>query len=181
MDIFCQIKTKLTDQIIDETKNFYILHDGFPLIEGHLLLIPKKHCSCYLTMDLSLRQECSLLKNQIVRFLSQVYTAPVIFEHGEVGQTVEHMHLHFLPTKKSLLPYLQKKANFLKKEAIPYLYYEEKNQQYYFLLPKILPGMLHSILFADLLNRPREGKERLKEAQVWLLKVKDKYALWKKK
>jgi len=39
MDIFCQIEQNLKNQIIDQTENFYLIDDGFPLLEGHLLLI----------------------------------------------------------------------------------------------------------------------------------------------
>lgn len=181
MDIFCQIKEKLAKQIVEETANFYVLHDGFPLVEGHLLIIPKKHFRCFQEMDQSLIEEFQILKKRMISFLKTTYTQPVIFEHGIIGQTVLHMHVHLLPTKKSIRKIINKKAIFIHEGTIPYLFYEENNKKTYFLFKNVQPGMLHSDLFAQLLKRPKNGLERAKESTAWLLKVKHKYSLWKKR
>ena len=47
--IFCY--EKLKDRIIEETKMFFAIKDGYPVTEGHLLVIPKRHVAEY--FDLS--------------------------------------------------------------------------------------------------------------------------------
>jgi len=180
MDIFCKIDKELKNQIIDETDNFYIIHDGFPLIEAHLLLIPKKHLDCYLNLDKKYYSEFSKLKKRIIKFLTENYIEPVIFEHGVIGQTVPHAHLHFLPTKLLIIDYLKKNSRSNKK-SVPYLYFEYHNNSFYFQPKKqIKSGYLH-LIYSKILNRSVNGIERKKDLNIWLNKVNKKYKQWVKK
>lgn len=181
-DIFCQIEEKLKDQIIDQTKNFFLIHDGFPLLEGHLLLIPKKHFNCYLNLPKNLLPEFKRFKKRIQFFLKKNYQEPVIFEHGIAGQTVLHAHLHFLPTDNLVIDQLKNYGQVIEQRIIPYLYFEYQDKNFYFQPKKdIPPGLIHSILYPPLLNRPKIGEERKKDLSQWLLKVKKKYSLWREK
>lgn len=180
MDIFCQIKKNISEQIIDETDNFFLLHDGYPLLEGHLLLIPKKHVDCYLNLNKKLSKEFDLIKSKIIKFLKDNYYEPVIFEHGNAGQTVLHAHLHFLPTKKLISNEVLKFCSEIIKPAIPYLYLEYQNsKQFYSPNSRIKRGLLHSYIYAKILDRPSNGLERAKSLPKWLLSVKSKYLNWK--
>jgi len=181
MDIFCQIKEKLKNQIIDESKNFYLLHDGFPLMEGHLLLIPKKHFDCYLGLDKNLIEEFNLLKKKVIDFLTNYYQKPVIFEHGVVGQTVFHAHLHFLPTDILIKKQIEKVAKATKIPKIPYLYYEVNDKKiYYQPTKKIIPGFFH-YYYALLLDQPKDEIKRSANFKKFLLKVKKNYLKYGKK
>ena len=181
MDIFCQIEKKLDHQVLDQTDNFYLLHDGYPLLEGHLLLIPKQHVDCYFNLDKKLLREFKLFKKKSVDFLKDKYIQPVIFEHGIAGQTVMHAHLHLLPTKKSIKNELKRYGIVRKKPSVPYLYLEYSNKKNY-VKPKrkIIPGLLHT-LYAQILNRPLTGLKRARFSKKWLLTVKKNYALWQKR
>ena len=174
MDIFCQFKEKFPDQIIEETKHFYLIHDGFPLAEGHLMIIPIKHESCFLDIKGQARNEFLSLKERVIEFLTRFYHKPKLFEHGGIIQTVPHAHLHFLPTEKSMLHEILPIANIMKSPKVPYLYYQEDDKEYYF-LPKITlaPGFFHQS-FAKLLNRPTMA-ERQKDGKNWILKIKTKW------
>lgn len=175
-DIFCRIKEKLSDQIIDQTTNFFLIHDGFPLLEAHLLLIPKKHFDCYLNLSKNLLPEFKRFKQNIKSFLKEIYQEPVIFEHGIAGQTVFHAHLHFLPTNKLVIELLKKYAVKTDKKRTPYLYFEYQNESFYFKPKKeIVPGLIHSVLYPMVLNRPKIGERRKKDLDQWLLKVKNKF------
>ena len=181
MDIFCQIEEKLKDQIIDKSKNFYLLHDGFPLMEGHLLLIPKKHFDCYLNLDKNLIDEFNLFKNKVIDFLTKYYQKPVIFEHGIAGQTVFHAHLHFLPTNILITKQIKEVAKVLKTPKIPYLYYEFNNKKkYYQPVKEIIPGFFH-YHYALILNQPEDGIKRRANLKKFLLKVKNNYLKYGKK
>ena len=181
MDIFCQIKEKLNSQVIDETENFYLLHDGYPLLEGHLLLIPKLHVDCYFNLDTKLLKEFNLFKKKSVSFLKDKYRQPVIFEHGLVGQTVPHAHLHLLPTSKLITNQLKEYAETSETPHIPYIYYEYLSSKKYFKpITKITPGLL-TILYAKILNRPTVNLDRANSLEKWLYAVKKNYSIWQKK
>jgi diadenosine tetraphosphate (Ap4A) HIT family hydrolase len=65
---------------------------------GYVLLIPTDHVPCLGAMDKDQIKTISRITTQIVQCLKQEYQKPVtIFEHGIVGQTIKHAHLHFLP------------------------------------------------------------------------------------
>lgn len=180
MDIFCQAQTKLAAQIIHHTDHFLVLHDGFPLAEGHLFMIPKKHYSCMAEVyeNEDLKQEAKQLCRRLINFLTQYYTDPVLFEHGNLAQTIIHAHLHFLPTRVSLI----KELNRFHRIPVPtkpyaYLYYEENSKPgYYVPSEPIANGFLHST-YAGLLGRPAHGPDRQKEFIQWLVSVK---ANWRK-
>lgn len=83
--------------VLKETANFLIVADHAPLVEGHLLIIPRQHYSCYGVVPAELDAELYALKREVQEFLGQYY-APVLFwEHGVFRQTVFHAHLHCLP------------------------------------------------------------------------------------
>jgi len=181
MDIFCQIDKKLKDQIIDESENFYLLHDGFPLMEGHMLLIPKKHFDCYLNLDKNLIKEFNLFKNKVIDFLTKYYQKPVIFEHGIAGQTVFHAHLHFLPTDILITKQIKEVAKIVKPPKVPYLYHEfNDKKKYYQPIKKIIPGFFH-YYYALLLSQPKNGIKRSTNLKKFLLKVKKNYLNYGKK
>ena len=83
--------------ILTESQSFFLLADHAPLIEGHLLLVPKAHYSCYGAVPLALEEEFLGMKARADMFLRQAYRPPVFFEHGIFRQTVFHAHLHCFP------------------------------------------------------------------------------------
>jgi diadenosine tetraphosphate (Ap4A) HIT family hydrolase len=96
---FCH-RSKIDAYILKETPNFRIVTDHAPLVEGHLLIIPQKHYSCYGTVPASLDTELQTLKQEVRTFFAKFYASPIIFwEHGIFRQTVFHAHLHCFPFK----------------------------------------------------------------------------------
>lgn len=53
--IFCYDNVK--DRIIAKTDMFYAIKDAYPVSEGHLLVIPKKHFSEYFNLADAERRE----------------------------------------------------------------------------------------------------------------------------
>jgi len=84
-------------KVLEETKNFYIVCDVHPLIEGHILIIPKKHISCIGEFPEKLFQQFVRLSDKVTKFLLDNYGQVSSFEHGKIGQTVFHAHMHLLP------------------------------------------------------------------------------------
>ncbi|MBV9227872.1 MAG: HIT family protein [Chloroflexi bacterium] len=93
---FCQ-RNGIANYILKETPTFRIVTDHAPLLEGHLLIMPREHYTCYGDVPPQLDEELFALKREVQQFLARFY-APVIFwEHGIFRQTVFHAHLHCFP------------------------------------------------------------------------------------
>ena len=96
---FCK-RTEIS-YILKETSNFLIAADHAPLVEGHILIIPKKHFTCYGEVPPSFDEELFSMKGEVQRFFTKHYAPPVFWEHGIFKQTVFHAHLHCFPWSSS--------------------------------------------------------------------------------
>ncbi|MBV9231076.1 MAG: HIT family protein [Chloroflexi bacterium] len=93
---FCQ-RSDLAHNILKETPAFLLVTDHAPLVEGHLLIIPRRHYACYGEVPAELDEELLALKREVQRFFVQYYAPAVFWEHGVFRQTVFHAHLHCFP------------------------------------------------------------------------------------
>lgn len=92
---FCN-RTEIS-YILKETPNFLLAADHAPLVEGHVLVIPKQHYHCYGDVPAQLDEELLALKSEVQQFFTQSYAPVVFWEHGIFKQTVFHAHLHCFP------------------------------------------------------------------------------------
>lgn len=70
---------------------------------GYLLLIPTTHSSCLGALDKEQIVSFDKIVKKFIALLKFEYPGPVtIFEHGIVGQTISHAHLHLLPAALDL-------------------------------------------------------------------------------
>lgn len=75
---------------------------------GHLLLIPTSHSPCLGALDPEQALSFDRFVKKTVDILKLEYLSPVtLFEHGLVGQTVKHSHLHLLPAFLNLTDRLE--------------------------------------------------------------------------
>ncbi|GAC1382559.1 MAG: hypothetical protein NVSMB33_10010 [Ktedonobacteraceae bacterium] len=93
---FCQ-RSDIATNVLKETPTFLIVADHAPLIEGHILIIPRYHYACYGAVPAELDQELLALKREVQQFFAQFYAPIVFWEHGVFRQTVFHAHLHCFP------------------------------------------------------------------------------------
>ncbi len=93
---FCQRST-IASYILKETQNLYLVADHAPLVEGHILIIPKSHYACYGVVPATFDAELFALKSEVHHFFEQYYHPAVFWEHGVFHQTVFHAHLHCFP------------------------------------------------------------------------------------
>ena len=96
---FCK-RTEIS-HILKETPNFLLAADHAPLVEGHILIIPKQHFTCYGEVPSRLDEELFSMKQEVQRFFAQYYAPAVFWEHGIFKQTVFHAHLHCFPWRSS--------------------------------------------------------------------------------
>lgn len=102
-------------QILAETKNWFLIPDDSPLVEDHLLIIPKKHLFSCAWADEESKQDLIRLKSKLMNFLLSYLSIEetiFVFEHGAglmgdsciapSGQSGghNHAHLHILPVPR---------------------------------------------------------------------------------
>lgn len=97
---FCNLDP---DRIKASNQHALLLHDLYPVSEGHSLVIPKRHISSYFELtktellamnDLLFQRKRELEEAGITNFNIGVN----IGKHA--GQTVYHCHIHLIPRQK---------------------------------------------------------------------------------
>ena len=94
---FCNLER---EKILESELSFAI-YDGFPVNEGHALIIPKRHTANYFDLSLEEQKDCIELLNRVKGIVEEKYK-PSGFNVGinineAAGQTVSHVHIHLIP------------------------------------------------------------------------------------
>lgn len=95
--IFCKIvKGEAPSEKILENKDFLAIKTIEPKVEGHFLIMPKKHYPDFLKMpEVDYSKFMKFLKECTGTFSGDFN---VVLNNGKnAGQIVEHMHFHVLP------------------------------------------------------------------------------------
>jgi diadenosine tetraphosphate (Ap4A) HIT family hydrolase len=96
---------------------------------GYVLLIPTDHVPCLGAMNNDQIGTIKRIASRIIQAIKQEYQKPVtIFEHGIVGQTIKHAHLHFLPANIDLSHRIQ--SDFPESEIQTIKGFDELQQMY---------------------------------------------------
>jgi diadenosine tetraphosphate (Ap4A) HIT family hydrolase len=143
--------------ILAETERFIVLADNAPLVEGHLLIVPREHYACFGAVPAALDDELLALKAQVARFCAAVYQPASFFEHGVFGQSVAHAHLHAVPLGPSGLRIHELAAPDGRPAAAPAdvrAWYEARGRYFYLESPldPAAPFVTEAAVFP-----PREG------------------------
>ena len=93
------------ERVVATNELAYAIKDGFPVTEGHLLVIPKRHTKDFFGLtDAELIACTQLLKELRLTVTSQdqhVEGFNVGMNAGAVaGQTIFHCHIHLIPRRK---------------------------------------------------------------------------------
>jgi len=92
----CDPASDAFTSLLLETEHFRVVCDHHPLTEGHLLIVPKTHISCIGAFPSPLFGEFTKMYAQAAAFIRDQYGDVSAFEHGNIGQTVFHSHIHLL-------------------------------------------------------------------------------------
>ena len=92
------------ENIIIESEAAYAVFDIFPVSQGHMLIIPKKHIRDYFEAGQHEKQELWELVDRCKVYLDEKYQ-PDAYNVGincgeDAGQTVMHLHIHLIPRYK---------------------------------------------------------------------------------
>lgn len=103
--VFCKIaKGEIKSEKIFKSDNFFVVRDIKPRVEGHMLVIPKKHFVTLLDIPDKLGNEMLNVLKKIVGKLMDEKKGDgfnLVMNNLEVaGQEVMHAHIHVLPRKE---------------------------------------------------------------------------------
>ena len=103
---FCSLES---DRIISESDYTVTIRDGFPVSEGHTLIIPKRHTTDFFSMTEAERNDAQallrILKKRLASGDESIEGFNVGMNCGEVaGQTIPHAHVHLIPRRKGDTP-----------------------------------------------------------------------------
>ena len=100
--LFCDISQ---ERVISENSIAYAIRDGFPVTEGHTLIILKNHVDEYFGLSIEELLGCDNLLKSVRRDLLLVDDSIKGFNIGMnsgtvAGQVVFHCHIHLIPRRE---------------------------------------------------------------------------------
>jgi diadenosine tetraphosphate (Ap4A) HIT family hydrolase len=99
---FCNLES---DRIISESDYTISIRDGFPVSEGHTLIVPKRHVQSFFELHAiekaAILQALEEAKEALDREFSPAGYNIGINDGESAGQTIPHVHVHLIPRYKS--------------------------------------------------------------------------------
>lgn len=97
----CPFCTLPKERIIDCNVSGVVIRDGFPVSDGHTLVIPKRHIGSFFELNEHERYDLFDLIDNAKKVLD-TELIPDGFNIGindgkAAGQTVSHLHIHLIP------------------------------------------------------------------------------------
>lgn len=87
--------------VVLSTELSLCFHDKFPVSEGHLLIVPKRHVPDYFELTDEEKKDLWKLVEQAKAYLEEKHNPDGInigFNSGTAaGQTIFHVHIHVIP------------------------------------------------------------------------------------
>jgi diadenosine tetraphosphate (Ap4A) HIT family hydrolase len=100
----CPFCTSLESRVFLENDLALAILDGFPISEGHSLIIPKRHVNSIFEIQknelLGLFNLLTDVKNKLTEQFSPDGFNIGINDNEAAGQTINHLHIHLIPRYK---------------------------------------------------------------------------------
>jgi ATP adenylyltransferase len=101
--LFCYAYTER--KVLAENTLAYAVEDGFPVTDGHCLIIPKRHATDFFDLTMAESNAINYLLIELKRSLSDSDPSITGFNIGmnageSAGQTIFHSHTHLIPRRK---------------------------------------------------------------------------------
>ena len=99
---FCEIiNNDSMHRVIDKNNLACVVRDGFPISEGHTLIIPKRHIASFFEVTTEEREALFELLDAAKIVLDKELKPDAynigINDGAAAGQTVAHLHIHLIP------------------------------------------------------------------------------------
>lgn len=98
----------IRSHVFHETDNFLAIYNRAPILPGHSLIIPRKHCSSLHDLHEAMLGQFFIYARFITKALIDAFDASgfdwSLQEGDAAGQTVNHLHLHIIPRSSGDLP-----------------------------------------------------------------------------
>ncbi len=104
----CPFCTLAPERIADANEHAIMIRDGYPVAEGHTLVILKRHVSSF--FELTREEQIAMLEllgkaqDELRRELSSDGFNIGINDGPAAGQTVPHVHMHLIPRRLGDVP-----------------------------------------------------------------------------
>ena len=104
---FCPGNIK--DPIVEDWETVLAFEDRFPVSEGHLLVVPKRHTADWFSMSAVERSEADnlirFLRNKLLETDKTITGFNIGMNCGaSAGQTIFHAHIHLIPRRDGDTP-----------------------------------------------------------------------------
>lgn len=99
---FCQIAAiNNHHRVLQNNDHGFVIRDGFPVTEGHSLIIPRRHVLSFFELTKAERNDLLDLLDAAKADLNREY-GPAAYNIGindgpAAGQTIPHVHIHLIP------------------------------------------------------------------------------------
>lgn len=180
---FCD-RRNFEENLIAETSDFWVIATLGQIVVGYTLTIPKRHIPCIGAME---EPEIRKVEETVIKISDatelEFGIRPVVEEHGIVGQTIPHAHLHFVPahillTDRVVADFPEAEINLLTSLEVLRRIYAEDGKRYLlwstFGVPRLYfpaglfqvawnppaPPQYLRLITAELLGRPERGNWR---------------------
>ena len=105
---FCQLANENSDRIVATNELAFAMRDGYPLVPGHTLIIPKRHEGSFFKL-LPVEQNAlihllTLQKEELHRTMGIDDFNIGINDGPAAGQTIHHCHIHLIPRRSGDMP-----------------------------------------------------------------------------
>lgn len=99
---FCEIATHdAAERIVMENDRAFLITDGFPVSEGHSLIIPRRHVASFFDTTRAEKKDLMTLLEEAKKKLDQELNPAAhnigINDGPAAGQTIFHCHIHLIP------------------------------------------------------------------------------------
>jgi len=105
---FCYDTIK--DRVVAEQNSVVAIRDSYPVSDGHLLIVPRRHIEDYFSMNETEKKDTDVLimklKDRITKNDRSVTGFNIGTNIGEsAGQTIFHAHIHLIPRREGDTPH----------------------------------------------------------------------------
>lgn len=98
--IFCKIANgELPSKVLYQDDIVMVIMDANPILDGHTLIIPKKHYTDFMELDDEITTHIFSVAKKMTNILMEKLNAKsvtLLINYGD-DQKVKHYHLHLLP------------------------------------------------------------------------------------